>query len=463
MGLSAEELDEIRSLADRSKGILGELRTKAGEADLQRKQELERFGVDASQLVERVAVQIANELASELASKQQDSEAEQEQFQRERDAWRQECAEWEQVRQQVEAELAQKEEQLQANAQQTATEGVARERDKILAEVADREKETAERLASFEQERNNYAAALQEANQRLERAQAVESENAELKEKLEKMLHDLGEHREHVARLEGDLAARPETNDTDSAELLQLRQERDELARQLELARTTPGEGADSEQLADLTRRFELAVEDVRALKTENAELQQKLSASESSPGAASGADENDWEAQKRKLLASLEGEGDPDPADQPQRAEERATIEGTIQITDGVVAEKQREIEELKQQLADQPAGAEPGIDAETAAATAALIDEDAVVQAERDRLAQLEKEMEEKLRSAELELSMERAKIARAQSKLEEQQLELETLRKSPGENTNQSSAGADTKRKWFDKLGLGGNEGE
>ena len=105
----------------------------------------------------------------------------------------------------------------------------------------------------------------------------------------------------------------------------------------------------------------------------------------------------------------------------------------------------------------------AEPGIDAETAAATAALIDEDAVVQAERDRLAQLEKEMEEKLRSAELELSMERAKIARAQSKLEEQQLELETLRKSPGENTNQSSAGADTKRKWFDKLGLGGNEGE
>ena len=82
-------------------------------------------------------------------------------------------------------------------------------------------------------------------------------------------------------------------------------------------------------------------------------------------------------------------------------------------------------------------------------------------MIRAERERLASLEDQWQEKLRQAELELSLERAKIARTQNELAEQQLELETLRAAVERATGEAGAG-ETRQNWLNKLGLGGDQG-
>jgi chromosome segregation ATPase len=130
------------------------------------------------------------------------------------------------------------------------------------------------------------------------------------------------------------------------------------------------------------------------------------------------------------------------------------AAIQGTIQITDSVVAEKDAEIRRLKQQLADADADDIQPV----SAVEAAVLDNDEVIRVERERIAKLEEEWREKIRTAELEMSVERAKIARAQSELAEQQMELETLRAASGNGL----APGEARRNWFNKLGLG-NDGK
>ena len=88
---------------------------------------------------------------------------------------------------------------------------------------------------------------------------------------------------------------------------------------------------------------------------------------------------------------------------------------------------------------------------------ATNALLDEDAIIQEERQRLADLQSEWEEKLRTAELEFSVERAKIARTQSELEEQKQELASMQSQHADATKDIDSGG----RWFKKLGLGGDE--
>ena len=76
------------------------------------------------------------------------------------------------------------------------------------------------------------------------------------------------------------LARRPEASQTDSAELVALRAERDALAERIEQLERQPVAQVDADteqQISDLRRRFELAVEDVRELKTKNAKLEAKL------------------------------------------------------------------------------------------------------------------------------------------------------------------------------------------
>ena len=291
-------------------------------------------------------------------------------------------------------------------------------------------------------------------NRRLEQAAAgavssdsQQAEFAALQEKFDLAIADLQAHREHVAALEVQLAVQPAVDPATADQLQQLLEEREELIRQIEAgaAAVEP-----SQEIEDLRARFEMAVEDVRRLKEENQDLSDRLAA-----GGSSGApaDESDWEAQKRRLLASLEGEGEPA---EPERQEERATIAGTIQVTDEIVAAKDREIERLTAALDGDGSAAAPVADPQ---AVAAALDNDAVVQAERERLAKLEDQLSEQLRAAELELSVERAKITRAQAALEEQHLELETLRAAAG-LAKEAADGAAPKRRWLDKLGLSGD---
>src|SRR5205085_11299864 len=111
---------------------------------------------------------------------------------------------------------------------------------------------------------------------------AIERERNELQHKFDLALVDVQRLRARVAELEQDLARRPESNQADSAELVGLRAERDALAARVDELQQRPVTQVDpntEQQVADLQRRFELAVEDVRELKTINAKLEAQLAA----------------------------------------------------------------------------------------------------------------------------------------------------------------------------------------
>jgi hypothetical protein len=62
----------------------------------------------------------------------------------------------------------------------------------------------------------------------------------------------------------------------------------------------------------------------------------------------------------------------------------------------------------------------------------------------------------MEDKLRTTEMQLSLERAKIAREQAQLTELRIELESMR-GPNGSVGEVAENA-PKRRWLSKLGLG-----
>ncbi|MEM6331651.1 MAG: hypothetical protein AAF790_15580, partial [Planctomycetota bacterium] len=89
--------------------------------------------------------------------------------------------------------------------------------------------------------------------------------------------------------------------------------------------------------------------------------------------------------------------------------------------------------------------------------------VDADRRLEAERQRLAALEAEWEEKLRAAELELSVERAKMARERAQLEEMRVDVEAIRKASaaGPGPGAAAPGKPGGRNWLNKLGLSGGE--
>jgi chromosome segregation ATPase len=287
---------------------------------------------------------------------------------------------------------------------------------------------------------------------------ALAAERDELQQKFALALEDVQRLRARVAELEQELAQRPQAGQADSTELVSLRAERDALAERVEKLENVPAASSDAaneQQLADLQRRFEMAVEDLRELKTKNARLESQLAASGKPAAGASDANSMDWESQKRRLLASLEGEGE---VVDPQRHEERTKISDTIQITDAVIAEKDEEIQKLKAQLAAAPVAAPPE-DGKRQQAVNELLDGDELIRQHRQKIAQHEQEMEAKLRAAELELSVERAKLARQKVELDQLRLDLEANRDSLAGGAAQAPGAP--KRRWLSKLGLSGDE--
>ena len=347
------------------------------------------------------------------------------------------------------SELAEAERRLAA-LQQSVKSDVAVVRNELAAQTAAWQRERAKLSA----ERGEISDELQSVRSQLEHSleqEAIASAGlVEVVPKFELAMEDARRLRGRVAELEQELARRPQGDQHELPELIHLRAERDSLVDQVASleGRLTNETNADGDQeLADLRRRFEMAVEDVRQLKTEKAKLEQDLATVRRSPGAIADVVASDWEAQKRRMLATLEG----DEPTTPERKRERASIEGTIRITDEVVAEKDREIETLRQQL-DDAAGR---------TSDERIIDADELIRTERERLVALEAELHEKLRAAEMELSMARAKLTRQDSELEKQRHELETLKKAGPSLAASGSKIQEPKRRWLDKLGLGGDQ--
>ena len=284
----------------------------------------------------------------------------------------------------------------------------------------------------------------------------------ELQQKFDLALADMQRLRSRAAELEQELASRPAAEQTDTVELVSVRAERDTLLSRIAVLEQQPAAAVDgntAQQIAELQRRFELAVEDVRDLKKQNSQLEAQLAAAKSAhpvaanPGARIGKRSRcsclpAWKAKRVKRRRS--------------KQKERTSIANTVRITDEIVASKDRQIAELKSQLASGSSAEGAVVNSEPIVTEdlTPLLDADAVIQQHRQRIAALEQEMEEKLRQTEIALSMERAKIAREQSQLTELRIELESMR-GPNGPGGDGSGSKEPKRRWLSKLGLGDDE--
>jgi hypothetical protein len=160
------------------------------------------------------------------------------------------------------------------------------------------------------------------------------------------------------------------------------------------------------------------------------------------------------WEAEKQRLLAALEEEENgggaaPDPA-------RRLEIDEVIRATDRALADKDRELHEMRQVLDAQSSNL--GQVAVGAAALGELLDRDALIHDERENLKRLQAAWEEKLRQAEIDISLERAKLARQRAELEEktQAYEHREGAEPPGP-TGPTATGKPARGRWLARLGL------
>jgi chromosome segregation ATPase len=302
----------------------------------------------------------------------------------------------------------------------------------------------------------SHAAAAQADVAAVRESSRPAAEFVELEQKFDLALTDVQKLKRENSALREELAQRPAASDDDPPELIAVRTERDALASRVAAleaaAAAAPVVDPDARQERDdLQRRFEMAVDDVRQLKQENAKLRDQLAASSRSGGGAEPAAlGSDWASQKARLMAMLAEEDETGELTE-QREAERATVAKTIAATDRVIADKDKEIAELRTAL--EARGDAAQVDAEAAALRDEVLNADELIAAERQRLAQLNAEWEDKLRAAELEFSVERAKLAREQAALRDRMLELQSAHAQLGD----AGDGGKPRRRWRAALGL------
>jgi hypothetical protein len=253
-----------------------------------------------------------------------------------------------------------------------------------------------------------------------------------------------------------------------SAEIQEIRASRDTLADRLPRVDPRPVERDQrplepvvdeslNEAKRDAERRYEMALEDIRQLKDRNAELQEQAAKARSTATKlaqqARQPGQLDWEAEKQRILAALEADGEGD--DEAQRAE-RLKIEDVLRTTEEVIAAKDREIEELQQLLDERT---RPDGDSSSAAAKQEqVVDADAMIQQERERLKGLQEQWQEKLRKTEVELALERAKLARQRAEVSDQ---LRAAGGQPAEASAETPVDMpvelSTCGRWLSQLGL------
>ncbi len=194
--------------------------------------------------------------------------------------------------------------------------------------------------------------------------------------------------------------------------------------------------------------------------KNENGDLRRKITelseAVKNSSGAASPPkDAWSWESQKQAWIEQLEKESADSDFDDRKRLE----VEEIIQQTSENLLRKDQEIEELKNLLTEQATACQ-GI-AVGAASFAAAIDSDALIQEERERLKILIEDWEQKQRQGEIEMSLERAKLARERLELQDKIQSVEAMQHSysPPPSSPLDTASYEPKKtgRWLERLGL------
>ncbi len=236
-----------------------------------------------------------------------------------------------------------------------------------------------------------------------------------------------------------------------------------ELQRAISNAAADKSEAAGGDGQEDYQRRYEMALDDLRELKDGNLLLQEQLAKARATASALAKESHCeqaglDWEAEKLRILAALES--DLNENDSEQRAQ-RLKIEDVVHTTEKVIAkkneeiaEKDSEIRELKRRLEE---ASKTGPLDQMAAAMEQTLQNDIVIQQERERLQELEEQVRSRMCRAEIEISLERAKLARERAELEERLRSAGFDPSKPAGEAKAAAAEQPARGRWLSRLGL------
>ena len=160
------------------------------------------------------------------------------------------------------------------------------------------------------------------------------------------------------------------------------------------------------------------------------------------------------WEQRKKLILQQLENESV--TGNQTENLQLRMNIDDVLRTTQAEINLRDEEIAELKS-IVQQQSNTREGV-AIGAAAIAQMLNSDELVQLEREKLIAIQQEWESKLREAEIQMSIERAKLSRERSELEGQIRAWSDQAVNLPVQTNATPDG-DNKpvRRWLKHLGL------
>lgn len=160
------------------------------------------------------------------------------------------------------------------------------------------------------------------------------------------------------------------------------------------------------------------------------------------------------WEQRKKLILQQLENETEAE--DHPGSPHLRVNIEDVLRTTQAEIDRRDEEIAELRS-IVQQQSNTREGV-AIGAAAIAQMLDSDELVKLEREKLIAIQREWESKLREAEIQMSIERAKLSRERAELEMQiRASADQANSQPLQSNAIPTADSKPVRRWLEHLGL------
>ncbi len=355
------------------------------------------------------------------------------------------------------AELSELRSQVQiAEAQQRAAEEQLRAAEE-QRQAAEEQQRTAEALRNTAEEQRRAAEEQSQAADEQRRAAEEQSQAADEQRRTAEELRQAAEEQRRAAEEQSQAA---------DAQRRAAEEDQQAARAALEELREQQPTAASAEQLTQSTRQLEVLEQqlydqqlELLDLRSQNSDLasqiaKHQLTASASKPHASFNQESLTWEERKQLILQQLDADADSEQ-DHETTVVKNLEIEDIINTTQKEIERRDREIGEL-QSIIEQQSSAREGM-AIGAAAIAQMLDADELINQERQKLKDIQREWEDKLRQAEIDLSMERAKLARERTQLE---TELEQARKTTPSPTveieGQTKAQART-RKWLEHLGL------
>lgn len=374
----------------------------------------------------------------------------------------------EQNAEQLESEIAQLREQLEsAAADDGQNEQLNQEIEKLQNEIQSLKDQLSERSDQLEQEADaenarlletitKLTTELEETQQRCETTDTLAQQLVAAEQEIEQLKLSAGgatgdeSHAEELNKAREDLEAAEER-------IAQLEKQAEELASATEQGDQEDSDGPASKLLSE-------QAETISELRDELAEaLEQIATLRQSQVSSGEGGNSNNfanaslsWEERKQLIMQQLEhDDGDGGEVDESTRLE----IDQILESTQAEIDRRDREIEEL-QSIVQQQSDTKQGV-AIGAAAIGQMFDEDSLIVEEREKLKTIQSEWEEKVRQAEIDISMERAKLARQRTEVETKVAELEAQLKRHGGNLappeSSEETGGNRTRKWLEHLGL------